>query len=81
MACLITAFAECDIVFMIGVIFGYFALAWTDADVLGVIGHLKITMFFNDPYALFPDKGTHDCLCIFIVIMRRKNIANIVHKS
>ena len=77
-AVLVPAFAEGCTVVKIDMAAIGFALVAVAADVMTIIEHLKITVFLDNPGALFPHKGAQDRGGIFVMIVGRENIANVM---
>ena len=77
---LIPAFAESRAIVEIGVVFVGVALVRVSTYVFAVIDQLKVAMFFNDPGHLLAHKGSQDGGGIFIVIVRRINIADVMQE-
>ena len=78
---LLPAFAKCCTILKIWVVLVHIAGVRIGPNIIDVIHHLKVTVLFNNPNALFPYKRAKYCRCIFIVIIWCINITDIMEKS
>ena len=79
-AVLVPPFAEGCTVFKVDMAALSLALVTIAAHMVAIVEHLEITVFLDHPGALLSHKGPKDRGGIFVVIVGRKNIADIMQQ-
>jgi len=78
---LIPAFAKGSAIVKVGMPLVLSALIRVTPDMMRVIDHLKIAVFFDGPGALLPHERLEDGRRILVVVIRRVNVSDIVQQG
>ena len=78
---LIPALTKCGAITEIEMTLKRVALVRSSPELMPIIHHLEITVLLHNPSALFAHKWAQDLGGIFIVIVGRTNVTNIMQQS